>query len=100
MPRRKPAPAIEVEPAVEPAVEPVVEDVQPAQPVVPQPAPQRFKRVGSRADVVAGLAHHTSGGLTADDLVVRPNGAIVSLRRSELGRATAAARGGVGKPAS
>lgn len=45
--------------------------------------PGKVKAVGSRAQVLHGSAHHTSGGLTASDLKYNANGRIVSKARSE-----------------
>ena len=39
-------------------------------------------RVGSRAQVMHGTAHHTSGGLTKGDLKYNKNGRIVSRKKS------------------
>ena len=49
---------------------------------------RRYERqVGTRREVMDGYAHHTSGGLTAKELVVNAKGAIVSKRRQAKGRA-------------
>lgn len=40
------------------------------------------KRVGSRAQVMHGTAHHTSGGLTKKDLKMNKWGRIVSRKKS------------------
>ena len=40
------------------------------------------KAVGSRAQVMHGTAHHTSGGLTKKDLKYNKNGRIVSRKKS------------------
>jgi hypothetical protein len=49
----------------------------------PSSAPQQ--RVGSRAQVVHGTAHHTSGGLEKKDLLVNKHGRIVSRRKHASG---------------
>ena len=41
-----------------------------------------MKRVGSRAQVMHGTAHHTSGGLTKGDLKMNKWGRIVSKAKS------------------
>ncbi len=41
-----------------------------------------MKRVGSRAQVMHGTAHHTSGGLTKKDLKMNKWGRIVSRKKS------------------
>lgn len=41
-----------------------------------------MKRVGSRAQVMHGTAHHTSGGLTKKDLKMNKWGRIVSKAKS------------------
>lgn len=40
------------------------------------------KAVGSRAQVMHGTAHHTSGGLTKDKLKYNKHGEIVSVKMS------------------
>lgn len=40
------------------------------------------KRIGSRAQVMHGTAHHTSGGLTKGDLKMNKWGRIVSRKKS------------------
>lgn len=40
------------------------------------------KRIGSRAQVMHGTAHHTSGGLTKKDLKMNKWGRIVSRKKS------------------
>lgn len=40
------------------------------------------KAVGSRAQVMHGTAHHTSGGLTKTDLKYNKHGRIVSRKKS------------------
>ena len=47
---------------------------------------KKQKRVGSRAEVWHGTAHHTSGGLTKGDLTQNKYGRIVSKRKQALGR--------------
>ena len=42
--------------------------------------------VGSRAQVIHGSAHHTSGGLTKSDLFVNKYGCIVSKRASAVAK--------------
>ena len=42
----------------------------------------KMKRVGSRAQVMHGTAHHTSGGLTRKDLKMNKWGRIVSKAKS------------------
>ncbi len=44
------------------------------------------KSVGTRAEVMHGTAHHTSGGLTRKDLKYNKRGRIVSRRASEAGK--------------
>jgi hypothetical protein len=44
------------------------------------------RAVGTRAEVMHGTAHHTSGGLTKKDLKYNKRGRIVSRRASEAGR--------------
>jgi hypothetical protein len=46
------------------------------------------KAVGSRAMVMHGTAHHTSGGLTKRDLKYNKWGRIVSKKRSTLAKKT------------
>lgn len=45
-----------------------------------------MKAIGSRAEVMHGTAHHTSGGLTKKDLKYNKHGKIVSRKKSELGK--------------
>jgi hypothetical protein len=45
-----------------------------------------LKAVGTRAEVMHGTAHHTSGGLTKKDLKYNKRGRIVSRRASEAGK--------------
>ena len=45
----------------------------------------KIKAVGSRAQVMHGNAHHTSGGLTKSDLTYNKQGRIVSKRKQALG---------------
>lgn len=47
---------------------------------------KKVKAVGSRASVMHGTAHHTSGGLTANDLKYNEYGNIVSKKKSELSK--------------
>ena len=47
-----------------------------------QVAGGKMKRVGSRAQVMHGTAHHTSGGLTKKDLKMNKWGRIVSRAKS------------------
>jgi len=42
--------------------------------------------IGSKAQVFHGTAHHTSGGLTKDKLMQKPNGKIVSRKASAAGK--------------
>lgn len=42
--------------------------------------------IGSRAQVMHGTAHHTSGGLTKGDLKYNKYGRIVSRKKSEKAR--------------
>jgi hypothetical protein len=44
------------------------------------------KAIGTRAEVMHGTAHHTSGGLTAKDLKYNKHGRIVSRKASEAGK--------------
>lgn len=46
------------------------------------------RKVGSRAQVMHGTAHHTSGGLTKRDLKYNKWGRIVSKKRSTLAKKT------------
>jgi hypothetical protein len=46
------------------------------------------KRIGSRAQVIHGTAHHTTGGLTKRDLKYNKWGRIVSKKRSALAKNT------------
>ena len=46
------------------------------------------KKIGSRAQVIHGTAHHTSGGLTKRDLKYNKWGRIVSKKRSALAKKT------------
>ena len=46
------------------------------------------KKIGSRAMVIHGTAHHTSGGLTKRDLKYNKWGRIVSKKRSLLAKKT------------
>ena len=50
---------------------------------------RRMPAVGSRAEVMHGTAHHTSGGLTKKNLKYNKQGRIVSARKS----ATAKSKG-------
>jgi hypothetical protein len=45
-----------------------------------------MKAIGTRAEVMHGTAHHTSGGLTAKDLKYNKHGRIVSRKASEAGK--------------
>lgn len=45
-----------------------------------------MRAIGSRAEVMHGTAHHTSGGLTRKDLKYNKHGRIVSRRASEAGK--------------
>lgn len=53
-------------------------------PVLPMEGGKRS--VGTRAEVMHGTAHHTSGGLTKKDLKYNKRGRIVSRRASEAGK--------------
>lgn len=46
----------------------------------------QVRAIGSRAEVMHGTAHHTSGGLTRKDLKYNKHGRIVSRRASEAGK--------------
>ena len=46
------------------------------------------RKVGSRAQVMHGTAHHTSGGLTKRDLKYNKWGRIVSKKRSTMAKKT------------
>lgn len=48
--------------------------------------PTHKKTVGSRAEVMHGTAHHTSGGLQKKDLKYNKQGRIVSKKKSALGK--------------
>ncbi len=45
-----------------------------------------MRRVGSRAQVMHGTAHHTSGGLTKKQLKYNKAGRIVSVRKSKTAK--------------
>lgn len=45
-----------------------------------------MKAVGSRAQVMNGTAHHTSGGLTQKDLTYNSQGRIVSKKKQAMGK--------------
>jgi hypothetical protein len=47
---------------------------------------EHVKAVGTRAEVMHGTAHHTSGGLTLKDLKYNKHGRIVSRKASENGK--------------
>ncbi len=44
------------------------------------------RAIGTRAEVMHGTAHHTSGGLTRKDLKYNKHGRIVSRKASERGK--------------
>jgi hypothetical protein len=44
--------------------------------------PDKTRKIGSRAQVMHGTAHHTSGGLTKKDLKYNKAGRIVSKKKS------------------
>jgi hypothetical protein len=44
------------------------------------------RAIGTRAEVMHGTAHHTSGGLTRKDLKYNKHGRIVSRKASEAGK--------------
>ncbi len=46
------------------------------------------RKIGSRAQVMHGTAHHTTGGLTKRDLKYNKWGRIVSKKRSTLAKKT------------
>ena len=46
----------------------------------------KMRTIGSRAEVMHGTAHHTSGGLTRKDLKYNKHGRIVSRKASERGK--------------
>jgi acetylornithine deacetylase/succinyl-diaminopimelate desuccinylase-like protein len=46
----------------------------------------KMRMIGSRAEVMHGSAHHTSGGLTRKDLKYNKHGRIVSRKASERGK--------------
>jgi hypothetical protein len=48
----------------------------------------KLKQIGSRASVMHGTAHHTSGGLTKTDLKYNKWGRIVSRRKSAMAKKT------------
>jgi len=48
--------------------------------------PEHKLTIGSRAQVMHGTAHHTSGGLTKADLKQKPDGRIVSRKASAAGQ--------------
>jgi hypothetical protein len=43
---------------------------------------RKMRRIGSRAQVMHGTAHHTTGGLTRKDLKYNKWGKIVSVKKS------------------
>ncbi len=45
-----------------------------------------MSRIGSRAQVMHGSAHHTSGGLTKKQLKYNKGGRIVSVRKSHTAK--------------
>jgi hypothetical protein len=45
-----------------------------------------MRAIGTRAEVMHGTAHHTSGGLTRKDLKYNKHGRIVSRKASERGK--------------
>jgi hypothetical protein len=47
-----------------------------------------MKKIGSRAQVMHGSAHHTSGGLTKTDLKYNKWGRIVSRKKSTMAKKT------------
>lgn len=53
---------------------------------VPAMAGGKVKAVGTRAEVMHGTAHHTSGGLTKAHLKYNKHGRIVSRKASERGK--------------
>lgn len=62
-------------------------EAMPAAPAAPaMPMEGGAKAVGTRAEVMHGTAHHTSGGLTKKDLKYNKRGRIVSRRASEAGK--------------
>ena len=46
----------------------------------------RLRAIGTRAEVMHGSAHHTSGGLTRKHLKYNKHGRIVSRKASERGK--------------
>jgi hypothetical protein len=44
--------------------------------------PEKQQAIGSRAQVMHGTAHHTTGGLTKKDLKYNKHGEIVSVKMS------------------
>jgi hypothetical protein len=58
------------------------------------PTAKKIPATGSRAQVWAGLARHTSGGLTKESLMESKTGAIVSRKASANAKARAKAKGG------
>jgi hypothetical protein len=44
------------------------------------------RRIGSRAEVMHGTAHHTSGGLTKKSLKYNKHGRIVSVKKSKTAK--------------
>ena len=55
----------------------------------PSAAPQmggKMRMIGTRAEVMHGTAHHTSGGLTRKDLKYNKHGRIVSRKASARGQ--------------
>jgi hypothetical protein len=52
----------------------------------PSQAGGKVRAVGTRAEVMHGTAHHTSGGLTRSHLKYNKHGRIVSRKASERGK--------------
>lgn len=52
----------------------------------PAQAGGKMRAIGTRAEVMHGTAHHTSGGLTKNHLKYNKHGRIVSRKASERGK--------------
>ena len=65
------------------------QEMPPSEMAAPAPTAQmggKVKAIGTRAEVMHGTAHHTSGGLTRKDLKYNKHGRIVSRKASERGK--------------
>lgn len=62
------------------------QEMPPAEAGAPAMAGGKVKAIGTRAEVMHGTAHHTSGGLTKAHLKYNKHGRIVSRKASERGK--------------